>query len=106
VERELVRRTAGKAVLGGTRRHEAGYKITVGNYGPRTAAVTVLDQVPVSRDDAIVVREVHAEPKPAEVTDLGEITWKLDLKPNQTAELTLSFRVDVAKGVKLSGWRD
>ncbi|HEV8561661.1 MAG TPA: DUF4139 domain-containing protein [Actinophytocola sp.] len=106
VERELVRRAAGKAVLGGTRRHEAAYKITIGNYGPRPASVTVIDQIPVSRDDAIEVREVRLEPKPAEQTDLGEITWKLSLEPNKTAELTIAFRVDVSKGVKISGWRD
>jgi uncharacterized protein (TIGR02231 family) len=106
VERELVRRAAGKAVLGGTRRHEATYKITIGNYGPRPASVTVIDQIPVSRDDAIVVKEVQLEPKPAEQTDLGEVTWKLTLSPNKTTDLTIAFRVDVAKGVKLSGWRD
>jgi uncharacterized protein (TIGR02231 family) len=106
VERELVRRAAGKAILGGTRRHEAAYKITIGNYGARPASVTVIDQIPVSRDDAIVVKEVQLEPKPAEQTDLGEVTWKLSLEPNKTADLTIAFRVDVAKGVKLSGWRD
>jgi uncharacterized protein (TIGR02231 family) len=106
VERELIRRAAGKAVIGSTRRHEAAYKITIGNYGPRPASVTVIDQIPVSRDDAIEVREVRLEPKPAEQTDLGEITWKLSLEPNKTAELTIAFRVDVNKGVKLSGWRD
>jgi uncharacterized protein (TIGR02231 family) len=106
VERELIRRSAGKAVLGGTRRHEAAYKITVGNYGPRTANVTVIDQLPVSRDESIEVREVKLEPKPAEQTDLGEVTWKLNLAPNQTAELTIGFRVDVAKGIRLAGWRD
>jgi uncharacterized protein (TIGR02231 family) len=106
VERELVRRAAGKAVLGGTRRHEAAYKVTVGNYGPRAASVTVIDQIPVSRDDAIEVREVQVSPKPVEQTDLGEVTWKLSLAPNETGELSIGFRVDVAKGVKLSGWRD
>ncbi|HEV2784174.1 MAG TPA: DUF4139 domain-containing protein, partial [Actinophytocola sp.] len=106
VERELIRRTAGKAVLGGTRRHEAAYKITIGNYGPRPARITVIDQIPVSTDDAITVRDVQCEPKPAEQTDLGEVTWKLELAPNKTTELTMSFRVDVAKGVQLSGWRD
>jgi uncharacterized protein (TIGR02231 family) len=106
VERELVRRAAGKAVLGGTRRHEAAYKITIGNYGPRAAAITVIDQIPVSRDESIVVRDVQLEPKPAEQTDLGEVTWKLSLEPGRTAELTMAFRVDVAKGVRLSGWRD
>ncbi|HET9140193.1 mucoidy inhibitor MuiA family protein [Actinophytocola sp.] len=106
VERELVRRAAGKAVLGGTRRHEAAYRITVGNYGPRRANVTVVDQIPVSRDDAIVVREVQLDPKPAEQSDLGEVTWKLELDPGATAELTLGFRVDVAKGVRLAGWSE
>jgi uncharacterized protein (TIGR02231 family) len=106
VERELIRRATGKALLGGTRRHEAAYKITVGNYGPRTASLTVIDQIPVSRDEAIVVREVKIDPKPAEQTELGEVTWTLSLTPNQTAELTIAFRVDVAKDVKLAGWRD
>lgn len=106
VERELIRRAAGKAVLGGTRRHEAAYKITIGNYGPRTANVTVIDQIPVSRDDAITVKDVHIDPKPAEQTDLGEITWKLELAPNKSAELTIGFRADVNKGITMSGWRD
>lgn len=106
VERELVRRAAGKAILGGTRRHEAAYKITVGNYGPRTASVTVIDQIPVSRDEAIVVREVRVDPKPAEQTELGEITWNLSLAPNETADLTIAFRVDVDKNITLHGWRD
>ncbi|MFL6142857.1 MAG: mucoidy inhibitor MuiA family protein [Labedaea sp.] len=106
VERELVRRAAGKAMLGGTRRHEAAYRITIGNYGPRPANVTVVDQLPVSRDEAIVLRDVQLEPKPDEQTELGEVTWKISLAPNKIAELTIGFRVDVAKGVKLSGWRD
>jgi hypothetical protein len=93
-------------VLGGTRRHEAAYKITIGNFGPRQARVTVVDQIPVSRDDAIVVRNVHLDPKPAEQTDLGEVTWKLSLDPNASAELTIGFQVDVAKGITMAGWRD
>jgi uncharacterized protein (TIGR02231 family) len=106
VERELVRRSAGKAVLGGTRRHEAAYKIAVGNYGPHRAQVTVIDQVPVSRDESIVVRDVVCEPTPAEQTDLGELTWELAVEPGQTRVITMAFRVDVAKGVRLDGWRD
>jgi uncharacterized protein (TIGR02231 family) len=105
VERELVRRSAGKAVLGGTRRHEAEYTITVGNYGPRTARVTVIDQVPVSRDESIVVRDVRSEPKPAEQTELGELTWKLELATGATTKIAMAFRVDIAKGVELGGWR-
>ncbi|MEC3973973.1 DUF4139 domain-containing protein [Amycolatopsis sp. H20-H5] len=106
VERELVRRTAGKAALSGTKRREAEYRTTVTNHGPREAAVTVLDQFPVSRDDAVVVRDVRATPDPAETTELGEFTWRIAVAPGQAAVVTLAFRVDVAKGVELAGWRE
>ncbi|MDQ3404894.1 MAG: mucoidy inhibitor MuiA family protein [Actinomycetota bacterium] len=106
VERELVRRSTGKAVLGGTRKQEATYRITVGNFGPREARITVVDQVPVSRNESVVVREVTLTPEPVERTDLGEVAWKLVLAPNAKSEITLGFRVDVAKGVHLAGWRD
>jgi uncharacterized protein (TIGR02231 family) len=106
VERELVRRIVSKATLSGQKRREAEYKITVGNHGPREAVVTVLDQAPVSRDDTITVREVRTSPEPVETSELGEFTWRLTLPPGETSEVALSYRVDVAKGVELSGWRE
>jgi uncharacterized protein (TIGR02231 family) len=106
VERELVRRTASKATLSGQKRREAEYRISVGNHGPREAVVTVLDQAPVSRDDTITVREVKTSPEPVETSALGEYTWKLTLAAGETKTVTLSYRVDVAKGVELSGWRE
>ncbi|PPK62206.1 mucoidy inhibitor MuiA family protein [Actinokineospora auranticolor] len=106
VERDLVKRSAGKAVLGGTRREEATYRIKVGNFGPHRSKITVVDQVPVSRSEAIVVRDVVVKPQPSEQTDLGELTWALDVPAGETAEITIGFRVDVAKGTTLAGWRD
>ncbi|MDX3188997.1 DUF4139 domain-containing protein [Streptomyces sp. MN03-5084-2B] len=106
IERELVRRTASKATLSGQKRREAEYRITVGNHGPREAVVTVLDQAPVSRDDTITVKDVRTSPEPVETSALGEFTWKLTLAPGETGEVKLSYRVDVAKGVELSGWRE
>ncbi|MCR6490417.1 mucoidy inhibitor MuiA family protein [Amycolatopsis sp. OK19-0408] len=106
VERELVRRTASKATLSGQKRREAEYRVTIGNHGPREAVVTVLDQAPVSRDDTITVRDVKTSPEPAETSALGEFTWRLTLAPGETGVVTLAYRVDVAKGVELSGWRE
>lgn len=106
VERELVRRTASKAALSGQKRREAEYRVEIGNHSPREAVVTVLDQAPVSRDDTITVRDVRTSPEPAETSALGEFTWRLKLPPGGTGVITLSFRVDVAKGVELSGWRE
>ncbi|MFC9997440.1 mucoidy inhibitor MuiA family protein [Nocardia sp. NPDC127526] len=106
VERDLIKRTAGKAVLGGTTRRELGYRIKVGNYGRRATKVTVLDQIPVSRDDGITVKDVACRPDPKQRTDLGELTWELPLDPSATAEITVGFRVDIARGVELRGWRE
>jgi uncharacterized protein (TIGR02231 family) len=106
VERKLVRRNAGKATLGSTRRREVEYETKIENHTPRTARVTVLDQLPVSRDHEINVKPITAEPEPTETTDLGVITWKLDLAPGQAIEIKLGFRVDTGKSVGLTGWRE
>ncbi|HEU4421696.1 MAG TPA: mucoidy inhibitor MuiA family protein [Pilimelia sp.] len=106
VERKLIRRTATRAALSSTRRRDVEYRTTITNHTPRAARITVLDQLPVSRDDAIVVRETVAEPTPAERTDLGVLTWRFDLEPGQSREVVLGLRVEVARGAELTGWRE
>ncbi|WFE38203.1 DUF4139 domain-containing protein [Micromonospora sp. WMMD998] len=106
VERKLHRRTETKATLSSTRRREVEHRITVANHTPRAATVEVRDQLPVSRDEAVVVRETTLAPPPAERTELGELTWRLSLAPGDTSEITLGFRVEMPKGVELTGWRE
>jgi uncharacterized protein (TIGR02231 family) len=106
VERELVRRTATKVTLGSTRRREVEYVTTIANHTPRAAKVTVLDQVPVSRDHEIAVRTLVADPEPAESTDVGELTWKFQIESGAEATVRLGFRVETGKNVELAGWRE
>jgi uncharacterized protein (TIGR02231 family) len=106
VERELVRRTAAKAVLGGDRRREAEHRITLTNHTPGEIQVTVLDQLPVSRDDGIVVKERRLEPPPTQRTDMGTLTWVLDLAPGASRDIFLGVRVELARGVEVAGWRE
>lgn len=106
IERTLVRRTAAKAALGSTRRREAEHRIRVTNHTPGPVTVTVLDQLPVSRDDAITVRELRLDPAPAERTELGVLTWRLALAPAETRDIHVGVRVETAKGAELAGWRE
>jgi uncharacterized protein (TIGR02231 family) len=106
VERELVRRTAARAVLSTTRRREAEHRIRVANHSPRPVRVTVLDQLPVSRDEGIVVKELRLDPAPAERTDMGVLTWVLDLAEGQTKDIYVGVRVELARGVEVLGWRE
>ncbi|MCX4472661.1 mucoidy inhibitor MuiA family protein [Micromonospora sp. NBC_01655] len=106
VERKLSRRADTRAALGSTRRRDVEYRISVANHTPRPATVEVRDQLPVSRDEAVVVREPSLAPPPAERTELGELTWRLRLGPGESDEITMGFRVELAKGVDLAGWRE
>ncbi|MEU1888879.1 DUF4139 domain-containing protein [Micromonospora sp. WMMD987] len=106
VERELTRRADTRATLGSTRRRDAEYRISVANHTPRPVTVEVRDQLPVSRDEAVVVRESAVVPPPDERTDLGELTWRLRLGPGEGGDITLGFRVELGKGVELAGWRE
>ncbi|WP_326553838.1 DUF4139 domain-containing protein [Micromonospora sp. NBC_01813] len=106
VERKLSRRVETKATLGSTRRREMEYRITVANHTPRPATVEVRDQLPVSRDEAVVVRETTIVPSPVERSELGELIWRLSLAPGDSGEIALGFRVELSKGVELTGWRE
>jgi uncharacterized protein (TIGR02231 family) len=106
VERKLVRRTATKAVLGATRRRDAEYRITVANHTGQPARLTILDQLPVSRDEGIVVKETRLDPVPGERTELGVLTWEFTLEPGETRQISLGLRVELARGVELVGWRE
>ncbi|MDG4766370.1 DUF4139 domain-containing protein [Solwaraspora sp. WMMD406] len=106
VERKLHRRVESKATLGSTRRREVEYRVTVANHTPRPAIVEVRDQLPVSRDESVVVRETTVVPPPVERTELGELTWRLSLAPGESGEVALGFRVELAKGIELTGWRE
>ncbi|ABW15863.1 conserved hypothetical protein [Parafrankia sp. EAN1pec] len=106
VERELVSRVTGRRVVGNTRRTDVVHRTTVTNHAPMRARVTVRDQVPVSRHENIQVREVVAAPAATEHTDLGLLTWELELEPGSSREITLSYRLEHPRGVEITGWGD
>lgn len=106
VERELVRRNATKATLGSARRTDVEYTITLANHTARPAVVTVLDRLPVSRDATVTVRDTTLKPQPTDRDDLGILTWKTTLDPQAQTTITLGYRVESPKGVKVYGLPD
>ena len=103
VERQLKRRSTGKAVIGGTRTIDIGYEITVENHRGGPARVTVKDRIPVSADGDIKVRLREASPSPAGQTDLGELTWELKLDAGQAAAVRYRFTVEHPAQVTVTG---
>jgi uncharacterized protein (TIGR02231 family) len=103
VERQLRRRSTGKAVIGGTRTIDIGYEITVENHRPGKTRVSVHDRIPVSTDGDVKVRLREASPAPATQTDLGELTWELPLDGGQAATVRYRFTVEHPAQVTVTG---
>lgn len=106
IERELTRRETSKPLVGGNRRTAMRWTITVANHRPAPIRVAVVDRFPVPRHEDVKVRDAKASPEPVERTDLDVVTWRFELAPGATQELTLSFTLEHPKGLRLTGWRD
>jgi len=52
------------------------------------------------------VKDTRVEPPPAERSDLGVLTWVVDLEPGAKREIILGIRVEVGRGVEVAGWRE
>jgi uncharacterized protein (TIGR02231 family) len=103
VERELSGRTVDKTLIGNTRRIQFSYTITLTNLLATPARITVLDQLPMSRHEAIKVKLQDAAPKLAEHSDLNILTWELELKPQEKRSLFLAFVVEHPRDMTVVG---
>lgn len=79
------------------------YLITVQNNKRTQERVIVADQVPISRNEKVVVKLLSPDAKDVKPTDDGTLKWTLDLKPGEKRELTVKFTVDYANDVNVSG---
>ena len=79
------------------------YLITVQNNKKTTERVIVADQVPLSRNEKIVVKLLSPDAKEVKPTDEGTLKWTLDLKPGEKRELTVKFTVEYGNDVNVAG---
>ncbi|MDQ5977912.1 MAG: hypothetical protein QG602_884 [Verrucomicrobiota bacterium] len=79
------------------------YLITVQNNKKTTERVIVADQMPLSRNEKIVVKLLSPDTKDVKPTDEGTLKWTLDLKPGEKRELTVKFTVEYDNTVNVAG---
>ncbi|MCE9618957.1 MAG: mucoidy inhibitor MuiA family protein [Planctomycetes bacterium] len=79
------------------------YLITIQNNKQTPERVIVADQVPISRNEKVVVRLLSSDAKEVKPTDEGTLKWTLDLKPGEKRELTVKFAVEYANDVIVTG---
>ncbi len=86
-----------KAAEGGIFQKRKGldrkYEMTIENFKTQPVKVTVLDQLPVSQDNAITVSDVKFNEQPATEKETGKLTWTLALDPKQKKTLTEEYTI-------------
>ena len=79
------------------------YLITIQNNKKTAERVIVADQVPLSRNEKIVVKLLSPDAKEVKPTDEGTLKWSLDLKSGEKRELTVKFTVEYDNNVNVAG---
>ena len=70
------------------------YQITVKNNLNRAAKLTLKEQYPISNDKDIEVKDVTVTPKATyDKTDIGVVTWDVELNPGETRTFTVTYSV-------------
>lgn len=79
------------------------YLLTIQNNKKSVERVIVVDQLPLSRNEKVVVKQVAPTASELKPTDEGALKWTLDLKPGEKREITVKFTIDYAKDVNVTG---
>lgn len=94
-------------------RLERAYRIGIDNRHDRTLNVSVLDRMPVPRDERIKVELTSASTQPSERDvdgRLGVLVWNRELAPGATSEIRFGYTVSWPEDVEMihglePGWR-
>jgi uncharacterized protein (TIGR02231 family) len=104
LKRKLVNRFAeDTGFTNGGRRVTYEFLLSVQNNKKTAERVVLLDQLPISRNEKIVVKHLSPDPKDLKPDNEGVLKWTLDLKPGEKREITLKFSVDHPADVNVTG---
>lgn len=88
--------------LGSTQKRSYTYEIEIRNTRKEAAVIEVKELFPVSTENDIVVKLDQVSSAKVN-SEKGELTWKLNLKPNETNKIIVSYTISYPKGKNLSG---
>ena len=104
IERKLEEVDIGKSgLLKGNRKRTYEYKIEVQNLKNSRETITVIDQVPVSRQADIRVEFVKIKPEPYRRQKNNILFWKDTLEPEEKWEITVRYSVEHPAGTSITG---
>ena len=95
------RRFTSNVLLKGQKKTEYIFDLRISSSKNKTAKITLLDQIPVSRDKTIIVDNTDlTSGKFDEKT--GEVKWEFDLNASESKTFTLAYSISYAKDKSLN----
>lgn len=92
-----------KTLLGLKARNDYGYKIEMENYKDERIQLTVIDQLPVSKNAEIKTELVSSTVEPTEKKDLGILRWAFNLGPKEKNQFQFNFFIEAPSDKPVSG---
>jgi uncharacterized protein (TIGR02231 family) len=96
VKREKRKDFTAKRVLGANKTETFSFLITIRNNKANQIKITLQDQIPISSNSGITVEALELSGG-RHNTQTGEIKWDLEIKPQETKEIILTYSVRYPK---------
>ena len=96
INREKVADKSGTKFLSSKKEQTFTYDITVRNNKKESVALLLKDQYPLSTDKEIEIELIESD-KAKVNTETGILSWELNLKPNETKKIRISYKLKYPK---------
>jgi uncharacterized protein (TIGR02231 family) len=96
VKREKRQDFTSKKVIGTNKTETYSFLITIRNNKPSQIKITLKDQIPISSNSGITVEATELTGGKHD-TQTGEIRWDLEIKPQETRQIILTYSVKYPK---------
>jgi uncharacterized protein (TIGR02231 family) len=103
LERIKLKDFSSKSFFGSTKKEQTTYEIKVKNTQKDAIILTIEDQIPVSNNSEIEVKLLEYEGATYDA-NTGKLTWKMELKADESKSVKFGFEVKHPKDKPLTGY--
>jgi uncharacterized protein (TIGR02231 family) len=103
VERKLALKEVSKQFIGDRRSRRYAYEIEIQNLLPASVKIEVGDQFPIAAHENIKIKLEEIAPQTDTEDELGELTWELELEPQEKRTLRFGFSISAPRSDTLIG---
>jgi len=103
IHEQVKREKTAPGFLGKLEKLRLVYRIEAQNLRKNPVTIDIFDQIPVSQNTKIEVKDVKIIPEPAKKDERGIMTWTVKLLPQEKKEIQIEFTIEFPKDAHIIG---